>query len=284
MKPLLSILFILTLTVSLAGCIQINPNPTSEPGEITTLTINEAAPENSGSTPRLTLGMGAGKLILSPGGSAWVEGSVMFDVVDWKPEIIRTGSNLSIRQQANVSVPSGRSYKNDWNLKLGNIPMELDLELGAYEGNMDLSGVPLTRLEISDGASKNEVVFNSPNPQSMARFTYKTGASDVTLKGLANANFAVMDFESGAGSYTLDFSGGTLQQPADVRISSGLSSVKVIIPKGIPAKVIVSGGLNNVQPMGTWTVTNNIYEVSGTGPALTISVDMGVGSLELISK
>jgi hypothetical protein len=161
--------------------------------------------------------------------------------------------------------------------------MELNLELGAYEGEMDLSGVPLTRLEISDGASKNEVVFNAPNPVSMSRFTYKSGASEVKLSGLANANFEVMDFESGAGSYTLDFS-GTLLQAADVRVSSGLSSIKIIIPKGVPARVTVSGGLNDVKPMGTWTVTNGVYETAGTGPGLTITIDMGVGSLELISQ
>jgi hypothetical protein len=282
MKTILYTILTIALVFSLAGCIEINPLPTSEPGDVTTLTINEAAPDGSG-TPRLTLGMGAGRLTLSPGATAWVEGTVQFDVIAWKPQILRTGSNLSIKQEGKVSIPSGRSYKNDWNLKLGNIPMELALELGAYEGSLDLSGVPLTRLEISDGASKNEVVFNSPNPQSMSRFTYKTGASEVTLTGLANANCAVMDFESGAGSYTLDFS-GTLLQPADVRVSSGLSSIKIIIPKGVPAKVTVSGGLNNVQPMGTWTVTNGVYETTGTGPGLTITIDMGVGNLELISR
>lgn len=282
MKPILYTILILGLTLSLAGCIEINPTTPPTPGDTNVLTINEAAPDGGG-TPRLTLAMGAGRLSLAPGGAAWVEGTATFNVVSWEPQILRSGSNLTIRQQANVSIPSGRSYKNDWNLKLGSLPMELNLELGAYEGTMDLSGVPLTRLEISDGASKNAVVFNAPNPQTMSRFTYKTGASEVTLTGLANANFAVMDFESGAGSYTLDFS-GTLQQAGDIRVSSGLSTIKIIIPKGVPARVTVSGGLNNVQPTGTWSVTNSVYETTGSGPGLTFTIDMGVGSLELISQ
>lgn len=282
MNKIFVIILTALLTFSLSGCIEINPTTPPEPGEETILNINEAVPSESG-TPRLTLAMGAGRLTLSPGSTTWVSGTITYDILDWEPDVIRTGSSLAIRQQANVKIPSGRSYKNDWDLQLGNVPMELNLELGAYEGNMDLSGLPITRLEISDGASKNEVTFNAPNPQSMSRFSYKTGASEVKLSGLANANFSVMDFESGAGSYTLDFS-GTLLQPADVRISSGLSSVKIIIPKGVPAKVSVSGGLNNVQPMGTWTVMNGVYETSGTGPELLITIDMGVGSLELINQ
>ncbi len=101
---------------------------------------------------------------------------------------------------------------------------------------------------------------------------------------LANANFKEMDFDSGAGSYTLDFS-GELQQDAEVTIKSGLSNMKIIIPSDMNASVSLSGGVNNVSLKGTWTVDSNEYRTqSSSGPKLEIDIDMGVGNLELISK
>ena len=41
----------------------------------------------------------------------------------------------------------------------------------------------------------------------MESLTYDTGASSVTITGLADANFKKMEFKGGAGSFTLDFSG-----------------------------------------------------------------------------
>ena len=54
------------------------------------------------------------------------------------------------------------------------------------------------------------------------------------MTGLANANFSTMIFSSGAGDYTLDFS-GDLQRDATVTITTGLSNLKLVVPKGVAA-------------------------------------------------
>jgi hypothetical protein len=41
----------------------------------------------------------------------------------------------------------------------------------------------------------------------MSILSYKTGASDVSLKGLGNANVDQVSFDGGVGSYELDFTG-----------------------------------------------------------------------------
>ena len=76
--------------------------------------------------------------------------------------------------------------------------MELALELGAYEGNLDPRSAPDPPGDLR-WRQQERGGLQHPQPVSMSRFTYNTGASEVTLTGLANANFAVMDFESGAG-------------------------------------------------------------------------------------
>lgn len=73
----------------------------------------------------------------------------------------------------------------------------------------------------------------------MTIFRYETGASSVSLSGLANANFSTLVFDCGAGGYTLDFS-GDLQRDAIVTIDSGFSDLKLVIPKEINAKVTIT--------------------------------------------
>jgi len=53
----------------------------------------------------------------------------------------------------------------------------------------------------------------------METLRYVTGASNLKLSNLANANFASMIFEAG-GNYSLDFS-GELRQDAVVTIEAG---------------------------------------------------------------
>jgi hypothetical protein len=121
------------------------------------------------------------------------------------------------------------------------------------------------------------------NPIEMDTLRYDTGASRASLSGLANANFKVMDFRSGAGDYRLDFSGELLQN-ADVSIKSGLSSIVIVVPEGTPATVRFEGGLTNVDVGGEWRTSGNVYTLSGEGPELTISIEMGAGNLELRNR
>jgi hypothetical protein len=114
----------------------------------------------------------------------------------------------------------------------------------------------------------------------MDNLTYETGASSVTLTGLANANFSSMNFRSGAGNYTLDFT-GELQRDASVEIRSGVSNVIIIVPEGTAARLSYEGALLNVDARDSWQASGGDYTLSGDGPTITIDVDMGAGNLEL---
>jgi hypothetical protein len=282
-SPLLiivAILLIVTMACTITLPISFN---TVKTGPVQTLNINEPVP--SGPAPvALNLGMGAGTLTVTGGGSGLVDGTVKYNVPDWKPTITSTDNSVSIKVDTQITkeLPNDKVV-NDWNLKLGNVPMDLTIDAGAYNGTVDLSGVPLTNLSISDGASSAKVLFSSPNPEKMKRLSYKTGASLVDMEGLANANFSEMRFDGGAGSYTLEFS-GQLQQSANVIVTSGVSNITLIVPVGTPSRITLAGSLNNVVAQGTFTIDGKVYETAGEGPALDITVETSVGSLTLISK
>jgi hypothetical protein len=234
----------------------------------------------------VSLMMGAGTLALTGGADQLVAGAIQYNVAEWKPTVTSDGTDVKIEQgspDTPAGLPDGNDVVNEWDLALGDVPMNLSLRAGAYQGTLDLSGVPLRSLEINDGASSVELKFDSVNPQEMDQLTYHTGASQVKLSGLANANFAEMMFESGAGQYTLDFS-GELQRDAEVSVKSGLSSVDIIVPAGMSVEIAVGGGVTNVNTDGSWTVHGDTYSQSGSGPTLTIGVDMGLGTLRLVSQ
>lgn len=270
------------------GPISVNVNvPRLTTGPTETFTVNEPLPDTKSVTD-VTLEMGAGELNLTGGGEGLMEGDIKYNVADWKPTLTSTlnGSTSSLLLKQDDTKMNGfpdNDVINKWSLKLGEAPMNLTLHAGAYQGDLDLSGVPLRNLTINDGASQSEVSFDTLNPEEMDTFEYDSGASSVTLKGLANANFETMKFNGGAGDYTLDFS-GDLQRDATVTVNGGVGNLKIIVPSDTAVKVVVEHGIGSVDTTGTWQVSGDEYETSGSGPVLTITVKMGVGSLDLVSK
>lgn len=230
----------------------------------------------------LKLRFGAGKLDLNPGAALLVDGTATYNYDELKPEINTDGSDVEVRVgDGDVNIfPNLNNIKNEWDLELGDQPMNLSLESGAYEGEFELGGLALTRLDIKDGASNVEISFSKLNPVEMSTFTYNTGASDVKITGLANANFSLFDFSSGAGDYTLDFS-GELQRDASVKIETGLSNFIIIVPEGVNAVVTVQGGLSNVNAGSSWERSGSDYVQKGEGPTLTFVIEMGAGNLTL---
>jgi hypothetical protein len=230
----------------------------------------------------LNLKFGAGELTLNPGADILVDGTATYNYDELKPEVNTDGGDVEVRVgDGNLNIfPNLNNLKNEWDLKLGNQPMNLSVESGAYDGTFELGGLSLTRLEIKDGASNVEVSFSEPNPVEMSTFTYNTGASDVKIIGLANANFSLFDFSAGAGDYTLDFS-GELQRDASIKIESGLSNLIIIVPEGVNAVVTVESGLSNVNAGSGWERSGGDYIQKGEGPTLTFVIEMGAGNLTL---
>ena len=230
----------------------------------------------------LKLSFGAGEMILSPGTSELVDGTATYNYEEFKPGFITDEGNIEINmgeEDFNL-FPAFDEIENTWDFELGDQPVNLEIDSGAYKGTFELGGLSLTNLDISDGAADVKVSFSELNQVEMTEFRYSTGASNVRLEGLANANFSVLDFSSGAGDYTLDFS-GELQRDATATISSGLSNVIVVIPEGVHAIVTVEGGALNVNADSNWSQHGSVYEQDGEGPTLTIFVDMGAGNLTL---
>jgi hypothetical protein len=227
---------------------------------------------------RLTLSFGAGKLTLSPGAENLVDGTVTYNVKELKPEIQKSGNSIEIKQGDFKSLPVFDNLKNEWDLKVSDTPLDLTVQAGAYEGNLELGGLALKSLTVRDGASHVDLSFLKPNQTEMSLLRYETGASEVKLTGLANANFSTLTFSGGAGNYTLDFS-GELQRDATVTVDSGLGNLTLIVPEDTSAIVTVEGAAVNISAGSGWTQNGQKYTQKGSGHSLTILGKMAAGNL-----
>jgi hypothetical protein len=272
--------------VSMACGLQINlPETDYKTGP--TVTEDLFIPQPDGDAVQdVELSFGAGELNVAPGAQdGLIEGIATYNVPDLKPEI-RTGNTIEIQTgdlELNGFPRFGNDLENEWDLKFNTNPINLQISAGAYQGRIELGGLALQSLRVTDGAADVQLSFSEPNLVEMDNLRYETGASKVELTGLANANFGTMSFRGGAGEYTLDFS-GELKQDASIDVDAGVSSVTIIVPEDTNVTVFVGGGLNDVNRSGAWNRQNDEYSLSGSGPSLTINVSIGAGSLNLRTR
>jgi len=277
MKYLFAFLAILALA-SMACSFTVNLPPVPTPGPEVTDDITVAVPDTD--EPRLKISFGAGELRLSPGvEDSLVEGTATYDIPNFKPEIIESDEQIEIKQ-GEVRTLNVTDFKNEWDLHLGKMPMELEVNAGAYKGRYEFGGLALTNLTVKDGASDVEASFSEPNLTEMSVLRYETGASSVKLTGLANANFSTLIFNGGAGDYTLDFS-GELTQDATARVETGFGDLKLVVPKSVDARITVEGGPVNINHSSGWAQSNQTYTQEGSGPTLTIIVKVGAGNVTI---
>ena len=274
--------------VTMACGININlPMERINTGPVQTEEINIPATDTSGPV-NLTIDFGAGELDINPGAQdVLVEGTAEYNVPELKPEITVEGNTVLLKtgemKKIKLLPVFGDKYKNSWDLSLGESLLDLTINAGAYQGNIELGGLSIGSLTVADGASQAEWSFSQPNLVEMNTLRYGTGASSVSLDGLANSRASEIIFKGGAGDYTLDFS-GQLQNDMDVSIDAGISNVKIVVPQGVSASLNIDGGLSNVEVNGNWEKSGNVYEMAGDGPRITFDVTMGAGNLELRNR
>ncbi|MGA2489881.1 MAG: toast rack family protein [Anaerolineales bacterium] len=281
-RKLLPVLLVLALSVIACGFHVSVPINTLTPGPTVIDQINVPLPADTSQTTSLSLTFGAGTLKVIPGASALVSGTATYNIPDFKPAVTVSASTVRI-EQGNwklTGIPDLSNIKNEWDLSFGNQPLNLSIEAGAYHAEYKLGGLALTDLTVKDGASDVKMSFDSPNLAEMSLLTYETGASNVSITGLGNANFASLIFHSGAGNFTLDFT-GALKRNGSMDIETGVSNMTLVIPSGVPVQLNVEGGLSNVTYDSGWTKNGNLYTQAGSGPQLTATVHIGAGNLTL---
>jgi len=181
------------------------------------------------------------------------------------------------------------SHNRHLDIKLGsNIPISLELELGAGKGDIDLTDLQVKDVKISTGASSVTMKCSKPNPIFADDISIESGVSKFTATDLSNLNFRNLKFSGGVGTYKLDFD-GKLRQSAEVQIEVGLGSINVYVPQTIPAKLVYDDNwLSSFKLDDDFEKTRSgVYETSDFQDAskrLTIRLESGLGSVRVQRK
>jgi hypothetical protein len=217
----------LGLIVSICAC-----NWTSQTGELRR--ESETIEPDGAEMATVNVKMGAGELTIGGGAAALAEADFTYNVADWKPTIDYTVSGEQGElwiEQPRVEKLSLESYRYEWELALNDeIPLELDVALGAGESQLDMSTLSLTRLDLKVGAGGVDLDLTGERERDLdvtirggvgeatvllpaevgVRARAKGGLGEVEVSGLMREGDAYVNEAYGASeaTITLDIEGG----------------------------------------------------------------------------
>ncbi|MFQ6101730.1 MAG: toast rack family protein [Anaerolineae bacterium] len=292
-QPTIILAAFLLLSSQLACCIVSLPQwptievhvPTIEVGEMRD--EQETIPLAGEESAAIEVHFGAGELEVEAGDSDDLfSGHFRYNVERLGPEVTYENGVLSVRQgdiDEDWGIPTG-SIHNEWELEFSpEIPLKMDFDIGAGDGELDFTGLQLTELDLDVGAGDFEVRFGEPNEAEMSDFTLDAGASKLEVRGIGYASPERVKVQGGVGDITLDFT-GAWPHSADVHVMTGLGSVTLRLPDDVGVRVEVEGGLSSVSASGLER-QGDAYVNDALGEAeteLRIQVTTGIGALRLI--
>lgn len=270
---------IMVPSISLPGVPTLEVGPMQE--------YREEIPLEGTAAAQVEITLGMGELTLS-GGEPDLLFSGLFrtNVPAWKPEVTWKDGVLKVAQPDTRGMP-GAGAENEWDLALApRVPMSLRLQVGAAKGRLDLGGLALTDFSLETGASDMVVRWDAPNTVPMDRFLLRAGAANVEVRGIGYARPRDVQVEGGVGNLTLDFT-GPWADSARVKVTAGVGALTLRFPRDVGVRVVVEGGLSNVQTTGDWQLSGGAYlnpAYGKAGATLEVTLTAGVGGITLESE
>jgi hypothetical protein len=142
-------------------------------------------PKNAQSV-RAQLEMGAGELNLTGGADQLIEGDFSYNVAEWKPKVSYDVSgdegDLLVRQGGSKGSNLGGEARNEWDIRLNDqVPINIDVQLGAGESDLDLDSLTLEGLKLQMGAGKTTVDLTGDYAQSFEA-SIQGGVGEATVE------------------------------------------------------------------------------------------------------
>lgn len=178
----------------------------------------------------------------------------------------------------------GRGESGELGLELTrDVPMDLDLELGAVQAEVDLGGLALTSLELRTGASESTVEISEPNREAIETARFEVGAAEFTLRRLGNLNAERVEVDAGVGALTL-WLDGEWQRGTRLAIDMGIGALELRVPEGLGIQLHKDSFLTALDSEGL-VKRGDTYESLDWSEAehqVTIDLDAAFGSVKVV--
>ncbi|MDR7079202.1 hypothetical protein J2Y03_004260 [Neobacillus niacini] len=222
-KKILSSALAVSLLVVISGC-GIFANGSEDNGRVT-------IEKDKAKELQLELNLGAGELNVEIGADEWVEGSINYNQDKLKPEFsykLKGDKGIGVIEQENKGLLDKikiGELKNVWNLTLTDeIPLDLRVNSGASDTNLDLKGLNLKELDVNAGVGNITIDLGGKWNESFdAALALGVGQSTIILpKDIG------VKIESSKGIGTADFV-GFISKGNGVYVNEAYEDADVII-------------------------------------------------------
>jgi hypothetical protein len=212
-----------------------------------------------------TVRMAAGALSVEGRADALLNADFTYNVADWEPRVTYNVTDnvgrLDIRHAESNALPVMDEARNEWDLRLNDdVPLDLRIEVGAGDHDLDLEGLILTELDV------------------------KLGAGEMNLTLGDNKGLDRIDLDVGAGDVKIDLS-GLWEGDAVVSIQGGVGKTTLYLPQAVGVRLSVTQGIGDLDVSGlsreggAWI--NEAYGESDT--TLDVDIQAGIGEIEVVS-
>ncbi|MBT3946901.1 MAG: hypothetical protein HOC49_08545 [Candidatus Marinimicrobia bacterium] len=227
-----------------------------------------------------------------------ISGNIFYYPLWFAPEIeYEERSNrgiLSIRtdQEDNFVMSDYKIFKNGFNKFEDNsldfslpsmVPIELDLDIGMGESNIDFTDLILSRIQIEGGMGEMNVEMHKPNPMVCDFLKIDTGLGSFEAEGLGNINAREVDIEVGMGSADIDYR-GHFNHDVEINIEVGMGSIELILPENVNVKAKVHHNFLSSIDMDDLIKKGNYYLTDdwvSDRPTVYLDISVGLGSVDI---
>ncbi|KAA3656800.1 MAG: hypothetical protein DWQ04_30055 [Chloroflexi bacterium] len=254
----------------------------ASPGAVQTK--SETVELGSADSVRVSVDAGIGELYVEAGASELLNADFRYNIDELEPDVTYdvdddTG-RLRVFNKDNINVIPTGEVESEWRLQFAeDVPLEMNLNLGLGDSDMDLSDLIVTSLEVSAGAGRLDLNVGN---QTLDRLRVEAGLGDVKVD-VAGGTIGRFDYQSGAGSTRIDLR-GAWEDDLVATIEGGLGDLTVIVPRDTGVRIEVNLGLGDINADGFRidgsAYVNDAYE-NGDDVTLSIDIQGGAGSVTL---
>jgi len=157
----------------------------------------------------VSIDMGAGGLVVASDPTlSLMEGDFTYRPSSLEPRVeytIHDGSGaLSVKTPGSIQLNLGVSMRYAWEIRLAeDVPMSLDVNMGAGESNLDLGDLTLTALKVDLGAG-DATIDLSGDPKQDLDADINAGIGQLTLIVPRDAGVRIVGYKDGVGAYQAD--------------------------------------------------------------------------------
>ena len=118
-------------------------------------------------------------------------------------------------------------------------PLDLDVQVGAVEADLDFTGLRVRSLDFASGASDATVRFDTAGTTPLERLSVQVGAGTLRVEGLGHSQVRRIDASGGVGELVLDFAGAWTGD-VDADLSLAIGKATLVVPADVGVRIEAS--------------------------------------------